>query len=113
MNCGRRKEIVLVDNFKLGKAAGSALLQSRYWVESAPSQNFFSSTSLLNSGISLNFFCLFIYYLLLFIHATGGNYSNVVLPQRKNYEQKAVSISIPQSEKSFFVLGMFCIAYKQ
>ena len=36
---GRRSEMVFVEGFKWGQAAGSALLQSRYALESCASQN--------------------------------------------------------------------------
>src|SRR5262249_28774824 len=46
-------EIVLVDGFRLGKAATCALLQSKYWLESFFSQNARSAASLENFGLTL------------------------------------------------------------
>jgi len=48
---GKRKEIVLVDGFRLGKIARLAFDQSRYSVESCSAQNFLSESSLLNLGM--------------------------------------------------------------
>src|ERR671923_2876527 len=48
---GSRSEIVFVDGFKLGKAAGRALLQSRYSAESFFSQNALSAASSENLGM--------------------------------------------------------------
>lgn len=63
-------DIVVVLGFKFTNAAGFALDQSMYCVESAPSQKACSSFSSLNFGIGLGL-VLFIAGFLLAVCATG------------------------------------------